>query len=166
MSCAAWEERIALAAGGEIERIEVDGHLAGCEECRRLYDDIVALRGEMASLATADEAGVAAVHAAVMRQVRRRRSMPLLRYAVAAAVATVVLGWTLVRPERVSAPASPAPPTVVAHALSAPSRSPGRLLRTPPANPSVRPRPPAPAEPTIIHMQTEDPDVLIIWIAE
>lgn len=165
MNCAEWEERVALYAGGDLEppaAASVEKHLRECPGCQMFASGI---RQSLEGLRSAHEdvpaeAVFAAVRARVMERVAPRRRV-VWAYGLGAAVAALLLVLAIGIPRD----AVPPPPQA--------------LVRTPepPAEAFVIPRPvPARVERTVIRraareqvlikLVTNDPDVVIYWIAE
>jgi anti-sigma factor RsiW len=117
MSCAIWEERVALFAGGDLETGEaaaVERHLNQCAACSALAAD---LRLELDGLRQVHAEPLAAGHYAAVRgrvlaelakPPRRRLVWPwawAAALAVAAAGACVV--WVMIKPAAIPAPELP-----------------------------------------------------------
>jgi anti-sigma factor RsiW len=166
MNCFDWEERIALYAGGDLAPAEVQAverHVAECAGCRLL------LSGLRESLSLVREAHIEGVDAAHFAAVRARVLAELERgparrwrfgwvYALAAA-AVVILVAMWPRPEQrmvVAMPPAPAAPAVARAVL------PPRHYRRPVVKPVARPE--EPAEPMVVKLLTNDPNVVIYWI--
>jgi len=189
MSCGAWEERIALFAGGDLagaEAAEVERHLAECAACRERA------AAYAWSLETAREAHAepiagahyAAVRARVMGELRAGRR-PVWRWAWAGglAMAAMVTG-IMVLPKTVpvgqaSRPAQAQGPVSQVAALVYGPAAPARGIAQSKASRPVHPRRPIVAQTgqeegrpgglphqTVIKLLTNDPDVIIYWIAE
>ncbi len=156
MTCPEWELEIASESG----RPELAGHLAGCEHCRAFAREIELDRAALASLALPQDAlGVVPGRVLGELRARRRRKMFLGWAAAAACLAALAFGL-LVRPR------APENPTIVIASPSAPrltvwSRTTPHPHRRPPARTLARS-----AEPIVIKMFTEDPDVVIIWLVD
>jgi predicted anti-sigma-YlaC factor YlaD len=170
MSCSEWEQRIALAAGGDLDRAEaaeVETHLAGCADCRSFAEEIAAVRDDLSSFRAVDDASVAEVRALVMGRLRSRRAATLsLVKIAAAAIACLVFGWTLLPSRDV---ATPARPKMIA------AETPRQVEARPPVvrqaavrkhRPTQPPQVAPAVEPTIVKIFTDDPDVVIVWIAD
>jgi anti-sigma factor RsiW len=166
MNCAEWEERVALYAGGDLaeeEASRVERHLGECAGCRVLASGIrqtlETLREAHADLPL--EAAFGAVRARVMERaaVRRRFGWACGFAGAAAAALAVVL---LVGAER-----QPAPPPPLA-LVRVPAAPPEAFVIPKRAKPVVRPAAEARArtEPLLIKLVTDNPDVVIYWIAE
>ena len=165
MNCVEWEERVALYAGGDLaaeETAGVERHLGECAGCqvfasgmKQALETLREAHGE-----TPVEAHFAAVRARVMERVASPRRMAWW-YAVAAAAAVLVaalavrLEWRPVPPVPVAAVRTPPPP---AGALVIPKRT-ERAAR--PAG--IRR---ARTEQVLVRLETDNPDVVIYWIAE
>jgi len=180
MNCRDWEERVALHAGGDLppaEAAEVERHLRECGGCQVLASG---LRESLALLREAHDEPLAAAHFSAVRarvvaeleQERRRGAFWARRWAwsfglAAAVVASLVM--LALRPGRT--PERPAPvvaanhPLVIADpeeppAVPPPHRRVARRVVRP-----VVPDAPNP-EPLIVKLQTDDPNVVIYWIAD
>jgi len=172
--CQNWEEKIALAAGGDLRDNDRERHLSDCPQCAAT---LAALRESLALLQEAHagpigEAHYAAVRARVLSRIDTRRNRRWLwAPAVLAATAVVaILLWP-------TSPPVPPPPFVAIAAPPAPT-----LPNTPaPHNPvnlhrhiraaTVRERPvartaPAPTAPVLVKFVTDDPNVVIYWIGD
>jgi anti-sigma factor RsiW len=165
MNCGDWEERIALYAGGDAspaEAVQVERHLAECPGCRGFAHG---MRQALAALQDAHtdlpmEAQFAAVRARVMERVRQKRR-PVWVYAGAAA-AVVLAALAGIRMEQQPVPPEPeavcrvpAPP---AEAFVIPRKAEAAVRR---AAPHRHPR-----EQVLMKLVTNDPNVVIYWIAE
>jgi hypothetical protein len=168
MNCVEWETRVALHTGGDLtgaEAAEVERHLGECSGCRVLWSG---LRESLAVLQAAHaQVPVAAHFTAVRSRViadleRGARPWPPLAWISAAAVAALLL--VALWPARVV----PAPPRQLVSIPPAPE-----LAKAVPVAPAVHP----PArrllagvaprrEPLTIKFQTDDPNIVIYWIAD
>lgn len=162
MNCGDWEERIALYAGGDLAGAEaraVERHVAECAGCQLLLSG---LRESLGVLREAhgeplEAAHFAAVRARVLGELEcgragRWRQAWVCAMAAAAAVLLIAV-WP-----RMAVPMPPAP--------AAPA-----VARFEPAARTVRPRPrkvavqeEEPAEPMVVKLLTNDPNVVIYWI--
>jgi len=145
MNCAEWEERIALAAGGDLDDPAVDRHLADCPACQLLLSGLRQTLSDLRDIP--DEiapAHYAALRARVLAEVERPRRRALWLLPILAAPALLLL-WPLPNVE-------PLP----ARAIAAPAAP---LLRKPVA---AKPKP----EPLLVKIETDNPDVVIYWLAE
>ena len=168
-----WGERIALYVSGDLVGHEADHvrqHLQTCEACRSYAGEMTRLRGDLAALA--DVPLAATVQDAVMRQVASKQPTRSLsrRIALAGALAAVliligVLALGQARRERTAT----APQSNTAKAAQEQEVVPV----TPPGVEQVAPQPvreaqsPAtdPSEPIVVKFQTENPNVVIMWLA-
>jgi anti-sigma factor RsiW len=179
MSCTDWEERIALHAGGDLpqaEVAEVEAHLAACEGCRAVAAAYGAgiewlrdAHGE--PIATAH---CAAVRARVLAELGREKRPAWRRIWVgglaAAAAAVVLLLWprAVQTPERIemavvrpAVPQMEQPMPVVHASVMNPRRA-----RKAPREAAVSTPEKRPAEPLVVKLLTDDPNVVIYWIAD
>jgi anti-sigma factor RsiW len=162
MSCVDWEERIALYAGGDLAAAEaqaVERHVAECGGCQLL------LSGLRESLGLLREAHGEPVEAAHFAAVRARVLAELERgpargwrwawvYAMAAAAAMALL--VAMRPRTEQRLALPLP-----HAPAAPAVA-RVVAKAPQAHRQVAER----SETVLMKIETDNPDVVIYWIAE
>jgi anti-sigma factor RsiW len=184
MSCSDWEERIALHAGGDLppaEAAEVERHLRECAGCQALASG---LKQSLALLKEAHDEPLAAAHFSAVRarvvaeleQERRRGALWARRRAwsyglAAVAVALLVMlalgpGRTPERRTVVVARSNrsltfAAPPAVVAVRKPAVPRPHRRVARR-----VVRANVPETSEPLMVKLVTDDPNVVIYWIAD
>jgi anti-sigma factor RsiW len=176
MNCEQACELIALAASGDVtvaEQAAIENHKATCAGCREeaaafaeLSRELAAMRGEFLP-----ESAFSAVRARVAEEIAAPRRPGWLAAwpAFAAVVACTAILAVLLRPvtRPVSEPViESAVPPVVASA-STPAVEPAL-----PIAPIHRTRRPAthalhkPSDPLVIQMLTNDPDVIIYWIAD
>ena len=182
MNCAEWEERIALYCGGDLAPAEaraVEAHLAGCGDCRAFESG---LRESLGALHEAHaeplaEAHFTALRARVLDQLaagyRPWRRWAWSGAALASAAVVLVLAVLPRRAERQPVPAFvERSAAAVSHAVPAPIAAaaapvkPGlrrplipakaHLVRSAPAAP--------PAQPLVVKLVTDDPNVVIYWI--
>jgi hypothetical protein len=171
VSCAEWEERVALWAGGDVEGSEAAGveqHTADCAGCREfaagIAADLAALRAD--PITAAD---LAAVRTRVLAEIEARRR-PWWRgawaWALAGAAAAVIA--VLVR----TPPPGPVPKPPLVAMAHPPAPYVERFTPARPASPRMimraalpGPAPAPKAEPLVIELLTDDPDVIIYWIA-
>ncbi len=168
MRCAEWEERIALAAGGDLSggaAAEVEAHLARCAGCHEfageLRDGLDLLRESHGDSIPA--AAYTAVRARVMTEIGRRRAWRFAWACAAAAMLLAVAGLqhgTRVEPLRRVAPAPPEAAEVgnldAAHAHPVPRQ---RRVRRPAVAQAHN-------ETVLVKLETGNPDIVIYWIAE
>jgi hypothetical protein len=187
MNCRDWEQRVALYSGGDLDAVEardVERHVAECAGCQLLASGLKqaleTLRESHQDVAA--EAAFAAVRARVLAEVERerhpwwRRVWPYGAASAAAAVAGMVFWvWPAAPPPPQVAPARvpPAPVTRVHQAPEPPAKavlrrglSPRRPRRVPPAPKAEVPSQPHQPETVVVRLLSNDPDVVILWIAE
>jgi hypothetical protein len=168
MNCRDWEERVALYAGGDLEpagAAAVEKHLAGCSGCQvfasGMRQSVELLRESRGDLPA--EAAFTAVRARVLGRIaaRRRWGWAAALAGIATAAACVAL---MLQVERRPVPK---PPALIARV----PRAPGEAFLIPRR---IEPRPVYRAKtvrakttsPVLIRMVSNDPDVVIYWIAE
>jgi anti-sigma factor RsiW len=169
--CTDWEERAALAAGGDLppaEAADVERHLAHCPGCRKFAAD---LRASLDLLREAHAEPIApaaftAVRARVMERLERRRRRVWLYAAAAVLLLAVALYFAPRRPPApvVVAVVPPAPVPIPLVAAPAPASRRPRPVRHPkphPARPLV-----TEAGPEMVRLMTDDPNVVIYWLLE
>lgn len=184
MSCKAFEELIALDAGGDLtpaEAARLQTHLEACAPCRELAHSIGASQAALKELSEAglDEDALARWRRGLLARIEAEPQRRILgwrwAWAAAAAMALVALVAVPRLPRRTP---SPAPVAQAVPPVSASPRPPVAQA-VPPA--SARPQPPAalahrrprhrraPAplpEPLLVKLETSDPNVVIYWIVE
>jgi anti-sigma factor RsiW len=171
MNCSDWEERVALHAGGDLppaDAAEVERHLAECAACQvfasGLKQSLALVReAHHEPLATAHFSAVRARVVAELEQKRRRA----WSFGLAAAVAALLVMLAL-RPGRTPERRAPVvaanhPPVVVVREPVVPPPPHRRVARR--VVRPVVPDTPTP-EPLIVKLQTDDPSVVIYWIAD
>lgn len=179
MNCRDWEERIALYAGGDLgpqESSAVERHLEGCGECRGFAQGIA---DSLALVRAAHEEPIAAGHyagvrAAVLdRLAREPRPWRRWLWAPALAAGLAVAGLFLtVRPVEKPKPnvymAAMLPPVELPAVPVRPAEPVAQPVpvRRPRPRRTVAPKPPEPVEPLVVKLITNDPDVVIYWIAD
>jgi len=115
MSCATWEERVALFAGGDLETAEaaaVERHLSQCAACNALAAD---LRLELDGLRQVHAEPLAAGHYAAVRgrvlaelaKAPRQHAAWAWAAALAVAAAGACVVWVMMKPAAVPAPVLP-----------------------------------------------------------
>ncbi len=175
MNCEQARDLAALAASGDVTVAEgraLASHLAGCGECRAEAQAFQALCGQLVAMReeSAPDAAYAAVRARVLAEVRERRlGWAILSPAFAAVVACTVVLVVALRPEKtVVTPPAPQPAAVVADA--AVHEETPQIAALPSVRKLRRAVPRAKSqeaiEPLVVHMFTDDPDVVIYWIAD
>ena len=181
MNCSIWEERIALYAGSDLtaaEASEVERHVGDCAGCQVLLsglrESLELLRETHAEPVA--EAHFAAVRARVLSELERE-SKPLWRRPwVYAMVAAAMLLLVAVRPkdpkeEKRIEVVQPAPVAPVAQVEAEPvperpAQPPHRKRRPQPAPVAIAVKAEQPAEPLVVKLLTNDPDVIIYWITD
>jgi Putative zinc-finger len=169
MNCVEWEERVALYAGGDLASGDaqvVEQHVAECAGCQ------VLLSGLREGLALAREAHSEPIEAAHFAAVRARvlaeiegGSVRWWRHAwiyAMGAAAVVLLAVLWPRTEEhlaLPTPAAPTAPTIARVALPRPTVPVHR-------SPAARPASAEPVETVLMKIETDNPDVVIYWIAE
>ena len=176
MNCRDWEERIVLHAGGDLpsaEAAEVERHLRECAGCQMLASG---LKQSLALLKEAHDEPLAPVHfstvrARVMAELEQKRR-PLWAWAWSFGLAAAVVALLVMlaqRPGRTPERRAPVvavnhPPVVVARWPVVPPPPPHPRVARRVARP-IMPDTPNP-EPLIVKLQTDDPNVVIYWIAD
>jgi len=164
MTCARWEQRLALWVEGDLPAREATGverHLEACAGCREARAALEQSQSALKELAAEplDVMALAEVRERVMAAVpeqQPRRAVawwPLAIPALAAALAAAIL-WPRDVPAPPSAPAAAIPPA--------------------PAAPKIvwtKPEPPlrhtaAAVGPLLMRIETDDPNVVIYWIVD
>jgi len=176
MNCQEWEERIALYATGDAgagEGADIERHIAGCAGCR------VFLSEQKQSLEWLREAHqeeiapahYAAVRARVMGELESGRAPWWKRVWVAglglAAVTAAVVVLTMARPHPVGPPLAamkPAEGEISADAGQGAGSRPGGLPQRVVGRRKRLPH--RQAETILVKLETDNPDVVIYWIAE
>lgn len=171
MNCPDWEEKIALVAHGDLppkEAAEAARHLASCAECREFAEGV---RQSIAVLRAAHEQPIGETHLCAVRarvlESIGRPPRPAWRWAWIGGLAAAAVLLVLALQPR------PVPPPQVTLALPPVTEAPVVL----PAPPTPRPQPRRPApvhrarkprspqEPLMVKLITDDPNVVIYWIA-
>jgi len=157
MNCRKFEPLIALYAGRDLDDpTQVEEHLADCPACRELLEDLQSSQAELREWAPepVDAALLASVRSGVLSKVEARRPKMWPWVAGLATAGTLALAF-LATPPPVPEPPRPqplvaqVPPAVVAKS-SAPRHK--RVVRQK-------------AEPLVVKMLTDDPDIVIIWLS-
>jgi hypothetical protein len=174
MNCQEWEERVALHAAGDAgteEGAEIERHIAGCAECQVVWSE---LKQSLEWLREAHQepiapAHYAAVRARVIAQLEMERT-PWWRqiWVYGLGIAAVAVAMVVAMRPHSQAPPSAAmkPPAVerVADAGQGAGSRPGGL---PHKEVGRRKRlPHQQAETILVKLETDNPDVVIYWIAE
>ena len=183
MNCSEWEEKVALYAGGDLtagEAAVVERHVGECASCQLL------LSGLRQSLTLfreghaeeVDAAHYAAVRSRVLAELGGGRT-PWWRWTwVGAAVAAVLLMVVAVRqkPPKTRGQTERSPVVAVARPENVPSVPGFSPAAAAPVRRRVhrKPAPPKqivvntelPADPLVVKLITNDPDVIIYWVTE
>jgi anti-sigma factor RsiW len=178
MNCSDWEERIALHAGGDLpaaEAAEVERHLQGCAGCQALASG---LKQSLELLKEAHAEPLAPAHFSAVRarvvaelEHKRRRAWS---YGLAA-VAVALLVVLALRPGRTPVVATRQPLSYVRGSdRSEPRTSESGTVPNLPrphrraARRVVRANAPdtSGSEPLLVKLVTDDPNVVIYWIAD
>jgi anti-sigma factor RsiW len=168
MNCVEWEERVALYAGGDLAPAEaqaLERHVAECSGCQVLLsglsESLALIRDAHAE--PVEAAHFAAVRARVLAELERGRAsrwrwMWAPALAAAAAVVLLLVAWP--RPEhRIVLP--------MPHSLAAPLVA--KVLPEPPKarlSTLQKTQKPQASEEVVMKIETDNPDVVIYWIAE
>jgi anti-sigma factor RsiW len=189
MNCKNWEERIALYAGGDLtaaSKADVERHLTECAGCRILAEGI---KDSLKLLRSAHQEPIAAgyytaVRAGVLAQMAReanqrrpwRRWMWVSAWTAGLALAAVFFIRPAQKPKahivEMRAPEVQAalpepkvpmsPPEPVVRPVPVPSAWPRRAVA--PVRRTIGP--PPLGEPLVVKLITDDPDIVIYWIAD
>lgn len=170
MNCDAFEPLIALYVGADLpdrDRPQVEQHLAACPDCRQLLEDLQANHAALRELGSeaVDAVMLTAVRAGVLAGIgeRRRRVWPWVAAFAAAAALVAALVVTPRKPIE-----QPQPPPQVARVVVAPERVVEETV-APRRRRVARRRPTPPpreAQPLVVKMLTDDPDIVIIWLVD
>jgi len=173
MNCAEWEERIALDAGGDLDMAgaaEVQRHLSECPTCR---DFANGLAESLTCIKEAHAAEIAPAHftalrARVMASVaRERRGRRWMWASALAAAAVVVLALGIdsgTRVEKLPAVELRNAPPAVGRGLRPAAGFPAGAPRRSAA--AARKGRPTKREQVLMKIETDNPDVVIFWIAD
>jgi hypothetical protein len=165
-NCSDWEQEIA----GETESAGLEEHLGACEHCREFAQELEKNSAALREL-TVNPAAFDAVRRRVVGEIqaKRRRAMWWTWSAVAAAacIAILCVSYVLPRFER------PAAPAALVAKKDAPKiewtlpRSVGRRVHHKSSGRFVAQATPVrKAEPLVVKMLTNDPNVIIIWLVD
>jgi anti-sigma factor RsiW len=175
--CRKWRERLALAAGGDLDpagRIAVDRHVAGCAQCAetlaKLEETLEWLQA--AHTRPIPEAHLAAVRSRVLAELdaRPRRRWWWLALPAAVALCALLLALPWVRPAPVAPPplvasAAPGVPALPTRNLSGQTKT-HHPRRAPRHHRAVAIVPEPPAESITVKLVTDDPNVVIYWLGD
>lgn len=163
MTCREYEPLLALYLDGDLSDRDVELHLAQCPACRELLEDLRADQASLREPAPVDAAFLSAVRSGVLGKLENRKvsAWPLV-LAFAIAVALIV-----------AIPSTPPKPASGGAAAAPPVRGrPAEVAQAAPRAKSIRPRrrpritPSATAEPLVVKMLTDDPNIVIIWLVD
>ena len=173
MTCAEREGRLALLAGDEVEDADLERHVAGCAVCAAFVEDLREIRGLLAATPVTGEHALAdGMRASVMSSLRRRRVVITSAAIGCVAASLLVLAFltALLRPVADMPVASrpPRPPQLL------PAERPVIVSLVSAVSPRVakararlpRRRSTTPAEPVVVKLLTDDPNVVIVWITD
>jgi anti-sigma factor RsiW len=164
MNCVDWEERIALYAGGDLapeESAEVERHLAGCPECHEFR---TGLRGTLDTLrdeyrTDIDPSHFAAVRSNVIAEIERgRKTWHRLAWVSGVGIAAALILGVALKPAPL-----PAPPRV---SVRIPNAELTRRVEKPAESRLQAKSLPHGGQPVLIKLQTDDPKIVIYWIAD
>ncbi|HET8547375.1 MAG TPA: hypothetical protein VFL57_05205 [Bryobacteraceae bacterium] len=161
MTCSERERDLALYAGGDLRAPQLEQHLEQCARCREY---LAAMSAVLADLGHEAIPATPPIVTAVVRRIRVRRYgwAALTAMTAAASVAVAVLASALVRPV----------PTISFAARTPAAPQPVVATREPvvavPKPLRVRHRRTVgrPAEPIVVKLVTDDPNVVIYWITD
>ena len=159
MNCRQFEPLIALYAGHDLDdTTQVESHLAQCSECRELLEDLQASQSALKEWGAdpVDAAFLASVRTDVLARIENRRKPFWPWVAVFATVAAAVIVFVATPPDPVPPP--PPPPQVVAQMIPQIETR----ARAPRRKRVVRRK----AEPLVVKMLTDDPDIIVIWLVD
>lgn len=167
MTCREYEPLIALYVEGDLSDRDVEQHLSRCPACRELLEDLRASQASLKELTSVDPAFLSAVRSEVLGKIEnpRLRRWPLV---LASAIAAALILTIPVVPRKPASSGGGADSLV-------PGRPPSRTAAIAQATPRakrIRPRrrpritPSAPAEPLVVKMLTDDPNIVIIWLVD
>jgi anti-sigma factor RsiW len=171
MSCHKYQKMTALHVAGDLPEAKVprlEEHLGGCPACRSLAEELRASQSALEALRGEP------VEEAALEQVRQRVLARLAAegqprrhfgwaYALAAGLAVVVAVWSVSH--------RPAPEVPQRAVVAAPREArPGPVAKNktgvlPHRAPRVK-RPAPAAEPLLVKLITDDPEVIIYWLIE
>jgi len=174
MHCTDWEECIALHVGGDLPAAEaaaVERHLAACAECQALWSgmkkSLELLQGVHAE--ELPQASYTAVRARVLAELEGRRAWWRSGWVYGVAAAAVALlvvlavwpGRRVMPLPRIAVAGPPAPAVMAVAARREVVTSRGRRKRLPhqPHQQELR-------QPLLVRLVSDDPNVVIYWIAD
>jgi len=170
MNCSEWEERMGLLVEGDLpaeDAAQTRKHLERCPACREFA---AGMEADLASLRAAHQepiaaAAFAAVRNAVLHGIERKpgpfRRLAWIGTLAAAAIVLVLLARPKpVEPPRVAIAVPSAPQLPAPLAPASQPKPPRRVVRVR-RRPAVREA----AAPILVKLVTDDPNVVIYWIA-
>jgi anti-sigma factor RsiW len=175
-SCEQARELAALAPSGDLTPVELcalDMHLGTCAECREAANALEALYGQLSTMQNVQvpDYAYASVRTKVMAGIKIPRrpgwlaAWPAFAAALACTVALVALLQPRLPVETASRPSASQAPVEVA---SVDSPAPSFTAASPrkPRPVVTRQKSQQSTEPLVVQMFTDDPDVVIYWIAD
>ncbi len=173
MSCHKYQKMTALHVAGDLPEAKVprlEEHLGGCPACRSLAEELRASQSALEALRgePVEEAALEQVRQRVLARIATE-GQPARRlgwaYALAAGLAVVAVGalWNVAYRPAPHAP-QPAVAVVPRQAGPAPAES-DKTGVLPHRAPRVK-RPAPAAEPLLVKLITDDPEVIIYWLIE
>jgi hypothetical protein len=189
VNCTDWEERVSLYAGGDLaaaEALDVERHIAGCAACQLVLSGV---REGLELLREAHDAEIAPAHLAAVRarvlaQLGRERVLwwRVWLFGLALGTAALIAALAVWPGRQPGTPETtmPAPPQLAVHHAPPPDvalvppeaampadAAPLRRVRSVRRKPrKLAPRNSGPAEPLVVKLVTDNPDVVIYWIAD
>lgn len=156
MSCADWEERIAI---NEPEDVELERHLKACPSCRQLAAELLSDREALGAAPVFSEADLSAPRIAAVSRIRRQR---LLWRAAAGAIAALLMVFVVREPKAetlVWHPAEITAPDMAYHAVR--TEAPRQVRRAAVKRKSSQEKPGV-----VVKIFTDDPNIVIYWITD
>ena len=170
MNCSEWEERIALLVEVDLPAVDAAQTRRHLEECAACREFAAGVEGDLATLRAAHHepiapAAYAAVRNAVLERIERkhsrlRRLAWIGTLAAAAIVLLLVANSRPVEPPHVAVAVPPAPLLPAPQGPASQPKPPVRVARVR-HRPAVR----VAAAPIMVKLVTDDPNVVIYWIA-
>ncbi len=186
MSCQEYDDLLALFVGGDLDARDEErfqAHIATCSNCRATVEELRSHRDVLAGLAdeAVDDAVLRSVRSRVMARIEARAHRTgawRWAWAAAAAIGAILVSVAVLKHAPDQAPVStthrPQPaPTVRASETSEPptdnlaaqTQSVTQIARVQ-ATRSARLSGAKAAEPLVVKMLTDDPDVVIYWLVD
>jgi hypothetical protein len=174
MDCKKSQRWIALHVEGDLpgrKAARLERHLAECAGCREFASRMEASQAAWKAVGAepVDEAALREVRARVLARVaaERPRAFPLWRWAAVTAAVALISGTGYVVPNLISTlpPPPPGPGPIVVVQPPVPPPRPQAVARVVPVR---KPKPVVkaaePAQPLLVKLETDDPNVVIYWI--